>query len=158
MYYLKTGQGEDNFFLTENDGEYKLLSYEFDSYRIHKIGGGKTTYVSKSGYSREGYIETLENLIPVGGYRVDLEFNNWKRPVEAKDGIKIMVPYKNHERDKEETLQFNPVVILTGNSIIYCGYYTTMNDVLRTLFSGREFEIEPSINKQALMERNFIIH
>ena len=140
--------GETELFLAPYDGGLEVLDYEYDSGRIHEKCGGKCYYVSRSGLSGAGYIERLVDLTRVGYYHVDTG-HQW--PVQLTDEVSIMLPYVSHEHDKEKTLENNPVVILVGGTIIYCGFYTTMNSVLSTLLSGERLKQEPHMLKRTFV-------
>lgn len=150
---LSWGSGCTDLFLAPcEDGGLQLLDYEFDFDRIHEMCGGRCYYQSCSGASGAGYIEKYASLTRVGYYRVDTVHNEFQYPEKLNDEISIMLPYSSHESDKRKTLETNPVVIMIGdNTIIYCGFYTNMNEILATLLSGQELQQEPNI-----LKRNFV--
>lgn len=146
------GGGMELFLAPSCDGGMELLDYKFDYDRIHKKCGGKCYYISRSGGSGKGYIDTLGDLTPVGYYRVDTVNNEFQYPVEVAEGISIMLPYASHQADKGEILHNYPVVIMVGeDAIVYCGFYTNMNDVLSTILSGQELKQEPRILKRTFV-------
>ena len=149
---LSWGDGGTDLFLAPCDSGLEILDYEYDFGRIHEKCGGKCYYQSRSGYSGAGFIEQYADLTRVGYYRIDTVHNEFQYPVQLTDEVSIMLPYVSHECDKRSTLENNPVVIMVGNStIIYCGFYTNMNDVLSTLLSGQELKQEPRILKRTFV-------
>lgn len=146
---LSSGNGRTALFLAPRKDGFELLDYEFDYIRIHEKCGGN---YSVEGKSVHGYIDEYADLTPVGYYRVDTKENACQWPEKITDEITIMFPYKKHERDKSETLRKNPVVIKYSDSaIIYCGFYTTMNDVLRRILSGEPLEKEAEFSGMSLV-------
>lgn len=143
------GGGASSLFLAPVDGGFELLDYEFDSERIHQIGGGRQYYQSCSGYSGAGYLTHYGELIPVGYYRVDTALNDHQFPVNLTDEISIMFPYVSHGSDVQSTLENNPVILQVSNdTIIYVDFYTNMNEVLETLLSEEELPQEARILKK----------
>lgn len=150
---LAWGDGDTCLFLAPCKDGFEVLDYEFDFDRIHKRCGGKCYYQSVSGYSGAGYIKEYADLTRVGYYRVDTVHNDFHTPVKLTDEVSIMLPYVSHEEYKRKTLETNPVVIMVGKStIIYCGFYTNMNEVLTTLLSGEELKQEPRILKRPFVD------
>jgi len=150
---LSWGDGGTDLFFAPCDGGFEILDYEYDFGRIHEKCGGKCYYQSCSGCSGAGYIEQYADLTRVGYYRVDTVHNEFQYPVHLTDEVSIMLPYVSHESDKRSTLENNPVVIMVGKStIIYCGFYTNMNEVLTTLLSGEELKQEPRILKRTFVD------
>jgi len=146
---LSWGNGGTDLFFVPCKGGLEILDYEFDFDRIHERCGGKCYYQSRSGGSGAGYIEKYADLIRVGYYRVDTAYNEFHYPVKLTDDVSVMIPYVSHERDKTTTLENNPVVIMVGNStIVYCGFYTNMIEVLTALLSGEKLKQEPRILKR----------
>lgn len=152
---ISWGGGGTSLFLAPSEkGGVELLDYEYDeTNRIHSLCGGRNYYVSRSGCSGAGFIRQLGDLIPVGYYRVDTRYNEYQYPENVGNGISIMLPYASHTSNKESLLRENPVVIYPReeNTIIYCGFYTTMNMVLKKLLSGEELGEEPR-----LLRRSFV--
>lgn len=153
---LSWGSGDTTLFVAPcNEGGLMLLDYEFDYDQIHEKCGGRCYYQSRSGASGAGYVYSYADMIPVGYYRVDTAYNEWHSPVEIYDEISIMFPYMSYQQDKQETLENNPVVIRVGeNTLIYCGYYTNMNQVLTTLLSGEELHGEPQVLKRTFVKKD----
>ena len=149
---LSWGDGGTELFFAPCDGGLEILDYEYDFERIHEKCGGKCYYQSRSGCSGAGYIEKYADLTRVGYYRVDTVHNEFQYPVELTDKVRIMLPYVSHECDKHDTLENNPVVIMVDdNTIIYCGFYTNMNDILSTVLSGQGLKQKPSILKRTFV-------
>jgi hypothetical protein len=135
------GSGDTTLWINPVNGGFELLDYEFDTARIHEICSGRCYYTSRSGASGAGYIYHTGNLTKVGYYRVDT-VNPWIVH-ESVAGIEILFPYASHQANKQELLEKYPVVLLVGeNTIVYTNWYTTFNDTLRTLLSGKEVEIK----------------
>lgn len=148
---LTWGDGATELFFAPNV-KFELLDYEFDTDQIHNVCGGKCYHKSISGYSGAGYITSYGILTPVGGYRVDTVYNDFQYPKEIAKGISLMVPYRNHEKEKNETLKNNPVVIKVGrHTVIYCSFYTNMTEILKTVLSGEELAQEPKILKRSFV-------
>ncbi len=142
------GGGTDLFLAPSEDGTFQLLDYEYDLEKIHEICGGRCYYQSRSGNSGAGYIERWASLTKVGYYRVDTAYNDseFQYPEKIDDNISIMLPYATHESDKRATLTDNPVVIMIGgDTIIYCAFYANMTDVLKTVLAGKSLEKKPSV-------------
>lgn len=152
---VRWGGGDTTLFFAPHDGSVELLDYEYDYEWIHEECGGMLYYQSRSGASGAGYIEKTEKLVPVGFYRVDTAYNDWHCPVGLTDEVSIMLPYVSHERDKKDTLEKYPVVIIVGKTtIIYCGFYTNMNEILRKVLSGEKMGFEPRILKRKFFNTN----
>lgn len=152
---LSWGNGETELFLAPCNGGWEILDYEYDFDRIHKKCGGKCYYQSRSGASGAGYIKNYADLTRVGYYRVDTAYNVFQYPMKLTNEVSIMLPYASHEWDKRKTLEENPVVIVVGDStIIYCSFYTNMNDVLSVILSGQEIKKEPRILKRTFVVTN----
>lgn len=149
---LSWGNGGTELFLAPCDGGLEVLDYEYDTNRIHEMCGGKCYYTSCSGCSGAGFIEKYDVLTHVGYYRVDTVHNEFQYPVEVAEGINLMLPYVSHQSDKGETLSNYPVVIMVGeDTIIYCGFFTNMNEVLATLLSGETLKQTPRILKRTFV-------
>lgn len=147
---LSWENGETEMFLAPYDGGLEVLDYEYDSGRIHEKCGGKCYYVSRSGLSGAGYIERLDDLTRVGYYHVETG-HEFKYPVRLTNEVSIMLPYRAHDSRKQETLKNNPVIMVGDNTIIYCDFFTNMNDVLSTILSGEQLKQEPRILKRTFV-------
>lgn len=159
---LSCDKGRTALFLApREDGKgFELLDYEYDYSRIHAKCGGEYSVEGKSVY---GHIEGYADLTRVGYYRVDTKENAFQYPEQIANGVTIMFPYERNKRDKRETLRKNPVVIKFFDSkIIYCGFYTTMNDVLRRILSGErlgkeaQFRTRKFFNTKSKMKESIL--
>ena len=141
--YLGWGEGGTDLFLNPTEfGSFELLDYEYDTKKIHSIGGGRVTYESNSGLTGIGFLNRLGTLIPVGYWRVDTVYlEQYPLCVDEENDLKVMIPYQKHEEDKKETLQKHPVVILWGKEkIVYCKFEQLTN-ILKKILLG-EFSEE----------------
>lgn len=137
------GEGGTDLFLNPTEsGSFELLDYEYDTQKIHSIGGGRVTYESQSGLTGNGFINRLGTLIPVGYWRVDTVYHDqYPVSVDKENDLKVMIPYQTHESDKDSTLQNYPVVILWGeDKIVYCEF-KQLTKILKKIFLG-EFSEE----------------
>ena len=102
--YLGWGEGGTDLFLNPTEfGSFELLDYEYDTKKIHSIGGGRVTYESRSGLSGSGFLNRLGTLIPVGYWRVDTVYlEQYPLCVDEENDLKVMIPYQKHEEDKKE--------------------------------------------------------
>jgi hypothetical protein len=60
------GHGYTDLFLSLDGKTPKILDVESDHNKLHEMCGGRTTFVSRSGNSGEGFFDQLGSLIPVG--------------------------------------------------------------------------------------------
>lgn len=144
------GSGSSDLFLQISGGKPEVLDVEFDGEKLQELCGGRTYYVSRSGASGAGYLNSLGPLIPLGSYRVDTAHNEfqWLIPVgkirqgwEEQD-VLVAVPYVSHEENKSETLRSYPTVIKVGNKVVYCDFYANFLEVLSLLLSGKDLPEE----------------
>ena len=143
--------GTSDLFLSIEDGKPVLLDVEYDGEELHRMCGGRTYYISRSGCSGSGYFDTLGSLIPVGAYRVDTAYNNeqWFRPVgRTPDGKEVMVavPYCSHTDNKSEVLRNHPTIIKVGFMVVYCDFGTNFIELLSLILSGKELPEKCMIN------------
>lgn len=137
------GGGGTNLFLNLTEfGSCELLDYEYDTQKIHSIGGGRVTYKSNSRQTGIGFLNRLGTLIPVGYWRVDTVYlEQYPLCVDEENDLKVMIPYQTHEENKQETLQKYPVVILWGKEkIVYCKF-EQLTIILKKILLG-EFSEE----------------
>ena len=137
------GEGGTDLFLNPTEsGSFELLDYEYDTQKIHSIGGGRVTYESQSGLTGNGFINRLGTLIPVGYWRVDTAYHDqYPVSVDKENDLKVMIPYQTHESDKDSTLRDYPVVILWGeDKIVYCKF-KQLTKILKKILLG-EFSEE----------------
>ena len=148
------GSGSSDLFLQISGGKPEVLDVEFDGEELHRLCGGRTYYVSRSGCSGAGYLNSLGSLIPLGSYRVDTAHNEfqWFLPVgkirqgwEEQD-VLVAVPYVSHENDKSETLRSYPTVIKIGPKVVYCDFGANFLEVLSLLLAGKDLPEECVIN------------
>ena len=138
------GGGMTNLYLHIQDGKPSILDCEHDREELFKLcGGGETTYVSCSGCTGSGYLNSLGMLMPLGIYRTDTTYNNEQWFVSlgtTKKGkeIEVAVPYASHQEEKADLLQTYPTVIKVGDTIIYCDFEKNFVEILTKLFSGEE--------------------
>lgn len=154
------GNGYTDLFLYLEDRQNpKILDVESDRNKLHAMCGGRTTFVSRSGNSGEGFFDQLGSLIPVGLWRVDTRHNHdyqFFLPIGQTtdeyggEDVLVAIPYVSHEENKQETLEDNPVVIKVGRTVIYCDFFTNFTEVLKTILSGGdlpEFEGRRKVKK-----------
>ena len=145
------GHGSTDLFLSLEDRQTpKILDVEYDHDKLHTMCGGRTTFVSRSGDSGEGFFNQLWSLIPVGTWRVDTkrngEFQNFvsvgriaiNEYVDEYEDIFVAIPYASHQENKEQTLQNYPVVIKVGTKVIYCNFYTNFTETLKAILLGKD--------------------
>lgn len=142
------GHGSTDLFLSLEDRQTpKILDVEYDHNKLHTMCGGRTTFVSCSGNSGEGFFDQLGSLIPVGLWRVDTRHNHDYQFFTSvgkiideyvEEDVLVAIPYVSHEEDKRETLEDNPVVIKVGRTVIYCDFFTNFTATLKALLSGEE--------------------
>ena len=140
---LGWGEGGTDLFLNPTEsGSFELLDYEYDTQKIHSIGGGRVTYESQSGLTGNGFINRLGTLIPVGYWRVDTVYHDqYPVSLDKENDLKVMIPYQTHESDKDSTLRDYPVVILWGeDKIVYCEF-KQLTKILKKILLG-EFSEE----------------
>lgn len=144
------GSGSSDLFLQISGGKPEVLDVEFDGEELHRLCGGRTYYISRSGCSGGGHFNCLGSLIPLGSYRVDTAHNEfqWFLPVgkiqqgwEEQD-VLVAVPYVSHEKDKSETLRSYPTVIKIGPKVVYCDFGANFLEVLSLLLSGKDLPEE----------------
>ena len=137
------GEGGTDLFLNPTEsGSFELLDYEYDTQKVHSIGGGRVTYKSQSGLTGNGFIKRLGTLIPVGYWRVDTVYHDqYPVSVDKENDLKVMIPYQTHEPDKDSILRDYPVVILWGeDKIVYCEF-KQLTKILKKILLG-EFSEE----------------
>lgn len=154
------GHGSTDLFLSLEDRQTpKILDVEYDHDKLHTMCGGRTTFVSRSGNSGEGFFDQLGSLIPVGSWRVDTRHNHDYQFFTSvgkiideyvEEDVLVAIPYVSHEEDKQETLKEHPTVIKIGRTIIYCDFYTNFTQILKAVLLGEglpEFEGRRKIKK-----------
>ena len=143
------GSGSSDLFLLISGGKPEVLDVEFDGEELHRLCGGRTYYVSRSGASGAGYLNSLGSLIPLGTYRVDTAHNEFQRflPVgkirqeqqeQDEQDVLVAVPYVSHGEEKSETLRSYPTVVKVGNEVVYCDFYANFLEVLSLLLAGKD--------------------
>ena len=153
------GNGYTDLFLSLDGKTPKILDVESDHNKLHEMCGGRTTFVSRSGNSGEGFFDQLGSLIPVGLWRVDTRHNHDYQFFTSvgkiideyvEEDVLVAIPYVSHEEDKRETLEDNPAVIKVGRTVIYCDFYTNFAQTLKAVLLGEglpEFEGRRKIKK-----------
>ena len=142
------GGGESDLFLQVNKGgKPMVLDIEYDAKEIYGVCGGRTYYVSCSGLSGAGYLNSFGSLLPLGSYRVDTAHNDfkWFLPVgETPDmeEVLVAVPYVSHEEKKSETLRSHPTVIKAGHKVVYCDFETNFLELVELLLLGKDLPEE----------------
>lgn len=139
------GRGYTDLFLSLDGKTPKILDVESDHNKLHEMCGGRTTFVSRSGNSGEGFFDQLGSLIPVGLWRVDTRHNHDYQFFSSvgkiidkyvEEDVLVAIPYVSHEEDKKKTLTKNPVVIKVGRTVIYCDFYTNFTQTLKAVLLG----------------------
>lgn len=156
---LAWGEGGTDLFLNPTEsGSFELLDYEFDTEKIHSIGGGRLKYKSCSGLTGNGFITKLGTLIPVGYWRVDTDDSDQcPISIDKDHEIKVMIPYQTHEPDKSSILRDHPVVILWGNEkIVYCKF-EQLTKILKKILLGEFSEEGKRSLKKKLLPYNKMI-
>ena len=147
------GEGGTDLFLNPTEsGSFELLDYEYDTQKIHSIGGGRVIYESNSRLTGNGFIKKLGTLIPVGFWRVDTAcHDHYPDSVDFDNDIKVMIPYKTHEEDKSKTLRDYPVVILWGKErIVYCKF-EQLTKILKKILQGNFLEEGGTVLKKKFL-------
>lgn len=145
---ISWGAGVSDLFLDLTGREPRVLDYEYDGAELHERCGGKTYYTSRSGFSGAGYLTNLEELLPLGSYRVDTARNDFQyfAPIgkvlgeygDDCDVVQMAVPYTAHTEDKTKILQEYPTVVKFGEKIVYCDFFRNFADILKAAFLRKE--------------------
>lgn len=139
------GEGSSDIFLSIHNQEPCILDPEFDRAELHALCGGKTYYLSRSGYSGAGYLDQLGSLIPIGTYRIDTKQDYFVQFMSVgkrqslcgeSEDILVAVPYAAHTEGKSEILQDYPTVIKVGYEIIYCSFVDNFVETLKELLTN----------------------
>ena len=120
------------------------MDVESDRNELHAMCGGRTTYVSRSGDSGEGFLTQLGQLIPIGSWRVDTRHNHdyqffasvGRTIDEYEEEVLVAIPYVSHEENKQDTLKKHPVVIKVGRKVIYCDFFINFVQTLKAVLLG----------------------
>ncbi len=141
------GQGTSDLFLSIEDNEPRLLSYEYNADELHDKCGGRQYYWSRSGCSGAGFFVNLGDLLTIGLYRVDITYNSEQlfAPIgKDPDGEEVLVavPYASHTEDLDRYLRTYPTVIKVGSAIFYCDFYRNLLDVLQAVLAGKNIIFE----------------
>ena len=144
------GSGSSDLFLHISGGKPEVLDVEFDGEELHRLCGGKTYYVSRSGSSGAGYLNSLGSLIPLGSYRIDTAHNDfqWFLPIGKiredyeEVEVQVAVPYASHSEDKTEILRDHPTVVKFGKTVVYCDFNRNFVDILKSVLTGKKLPEE----------------
>lgn len=143
-YDYSWGHGYTDLFLLLEGQTPKILDVESDRNELHAMCGGRTTYVSRSGDSGEGFLTQLGQLIPIGSWRVDTRHNHdyqffasvGRTIDEYEEEVLVAIPYVSHEENKQDTLKKHPVVIKVGRKVIYCDFFINFVQTLKAVLLG----------------------
>mgnify|MGYP000868309211 FL=1 len=143
-YDYSWGHGYTDLFLLLEGQTPKILDVKSDRNELHAMCGGRTTYVSRSGDSGEGFLTQLGQLIPIGSWRVDTRHNHdyqffasvGRTIDEYEEEVLVAIPYVSHEENKQDTLKKHPVVIKVGRKVIYCDFFINFVQTLKAVLLG----------------------
>ncbi len=153
---VKWGDGLADLFLhyDRKSSTFRVLNYEKDTSEIHRLAGGKNVYRSLTGFTGEGYIERLNTLIPIGGYRVECH-DGWTYgpSVMTKAGaVAIFAPTNNSHRSDKEFIPYQnkPLIARKGNKLAFFSLDKEGGELLLNILRGdwpKEEEVTLTLKK-----------